>query len=98
MQHFKLAPPTKSPFGAFLASYYNLLMMKMARKTARNEAVAQNKAMYGSRMFNSILIFSSVEKDDINKKVPKGNKMNHADLLKHQVFIYTPESLRKKNT
>lgn len=97
MQTYKLAPITESPIWAFLFSYYDLLMMWLARKTAKNEAIAQNKAMYGSKMFNSIIVFSSVEKDDINSKVPKGNKMNHAELLKHQVFIYTPESVRKKN-
>ena len=98
MQTYKLAPETDSPIWAFLFSYYNKFIMSLARKTAQNEAIAQNKAMYGAKMFNSIIVFSSKEKDDINKKVPKGNKMNHAELLKHQAFIYSPESIRKKNT
>lgn len=97
MQTYKLAPQTESPIWAWVFSYYDKFMMYLARKTAKNQAVSNNKAMYGSKMFNSIIVFSSVEKDDINKKVPKGNKMNHAELLKHQVFIYTPESVRKKN-
>ena len=98
MQTYKLAPQTESPIWAWAFSYYDKFMMRLARKTAQNQAVANNKAMYGSKMFNSIIVFSSVEKDDINMKVPKGNKMNHAELLKHKVFIYTPESVRKKNT
>ena len=98
MQTYKLTPPTESPFWSWLFSYYNRFMMSLAKKAAQNEAIAQNKTMYGSRMYNSIIVFSSKEKDDINRKVPKGNAMNHAELLKHKVFIYTPESVRKKNT
>ena len=73
-------------------------MMSLARKYARNQAVALNRAMYGSKMFNSIIVYSSVEKADINAHVPKGNKMNHADVLKHMVFFYRPEEVRKKIT
>lgn len=97
MQTYHLAPQTEKPIWAFLFSYYDKFMMFLAKKTARNQTIAQNKAMYGAKMFNSIIVFSSVEKDDINKKVPKGNKMNHAELLKHKVFLYTPEGVRKKN-
>ena len=98
MQTYKLAPETESPILAWMYSYYDKFMMRLARKTAQNRAVAENKAMYGSKLFNSIVVFSSIEKDDINRRVPTGNKMNHAQLLKYQVFIYTPESVRKKNT
>ena len=98
MQTYKLTPETNSPFWAWAFSYYDRIRMSMVKKAAQNQAIAQNKAMYGTRMYNSIIVFSSTEKDDINKKVPKGNKMNHAEMLKHQVFMYTPESVRKKFT
>lgn len=98
MQYFRLAPPTQSPVLAVMYSRWDRWMMNLARRYAKNQAIAQNKAMYGSKMFNSIIVFSSVEKADINAHVPKGNAMNHAEVLKHKVFLYTPESVRKKIT
>lgn len=98
MQTYKLIPLQDKPFADYIATSCNKAIHWLARKTAENKVSYTNKAYYGSEMFESIIVFSSVDKDDINKKMPKGNKMNHADLLKHQIFIITPESLRKKNT
>jgi len=98
MQTYRLIPLVDKALPDYIATTVNRAVHWLARKTAENKVKYANKAYYGSLMFGRIIVFSSVEKDDINKKVPKGNKMNHAELLKHQIFIITPESLRKKNT
>ncbi len=98
MQTYRLIPLQDKPIADYIASTINKAIHWLARKTAENKVKYTNKAYYGSEMFGAVIVFSSTEKDDINKKMPKGNKMNHAVLLKHQIFIITPESLRKKNT
>lgn len=97
MQYYRLLKPVNNLPVDFLISRYNRFMHKLAYKAAEGQVAATNKSYYGAEMFGSIVIFSSVEKDDINRKMPKGNKMNIAELLRHKVFLITPNDLRKKN-
>ena len=71
-------------------------MLWWAKRYAKRKAIDLNKAMYGSQMFGSILVYSSKEKADINSGVPKGNHMNHAKVLAWSLFIITPQQARKK--
>jgi len=98
MQYYKLIKPVSRPLWDYFITRYNMLMRKMAEKSAKQQCLTTNKGYYGAEMFGSIVVISSVERDDMNRKVPKGNKMHYAEFARHQVFRFTPESLRKKNT
>ena len=98
MQDFRLLAPSENPFAGYMGSLWNRFMNYLAREYARNEVRATGKSFYGFEMFGRITVMSSVERDDINRKMPKGNKMHIAETLRHKVFHITPESLRKKNT
>ena len=97
MQKYHLAKPVDDPIMNWFASLYNKFMYHLARKAAKNMCLSKNKAIYGIELYNSIHVMTSIEKRDIDKLMPKGNKMNIAKTLEHQSFIYTPEQLRKKS-
>ena len=98
MQIYRLIPTGDNMVATYVATIYNRFMHYLAKQSAINQCKYTGKSYYGAEMFGSIVIFSSVEKDDINRKIAKGNKMNIAELLRHKIFHVTPESLRKKIT
>lgn len=98
MQRFKLYPQTSTVIGNFIEDNYNAFILKLARRSAIKMCEYKNKTIYGLEMYNAIHIMTSIEKKDIDKVMPAGNKMNIAETLKHQTFMITPESIRKKNT
>ena len=98
MQKFKLYPKTTSAIGNWIANIYNVRMNKLAKRSAWKMCEYKNKAIYGLEMYNTIHVMTSVEKKDIDKAMPKGNRMNIAKTLQYQTFLITPEMLRKKNT
>jgi len=98
MQYYRLIRPTGSGIWDYFITKYNVFMRRLAYRSAENQVRATGKSYYGAEMFGSIVVMSSVEKDDINRKMPKGNAMNHAEFLRHKVFHVTPEMVRKKIT
>lgn len=98
MQIYRLIPVGDNVVATYIATIYNRFMHYLAKESAINQCKYTGKSYYGCEMFGSICVFSSVEKDDINQKMPKGNKMNIAELLRHKIFHITTDYLRKKNT
>ena len=93
MKRFKLYPKTETAIGHLIAGWYNSIMAKLARKAAVKMAANKNKAIYGIEISNAIHVMTSIEKRDIDKAMPRGNKMNIAKTLEYQTFlIYPPRS------
>ena len=93
MKKFKLYPRTETALGHLVSGLYNGWMAKLARKAAVKMAANKNKMIYGIEVYNSIHVMTSTEKRDIDKAMPKGNKMNIAKTLEYQNFIIYPPRL-----
>ncbi len=95
MQRFKLLKDSDDGMTNFMVSIYNRFMHKLSYRAGMNMAISKNKAIYGIEMYGAIHVMTSIEKRDIDKVMPKGNKMNIASTLEHQTFLIYPETARR---
>jgi len=92
MKYYSKIPRSERLWIDWIASSINRIIFWVARRIALSESKAHGgMRYYVLDVFDSYMIVSSREKRDIDMKMPKGKKMNFAELMRSQVYI-TPHT------
>lgn len=91
MIQYRKLQPTYRPLQDAIIVWWNSLLLRMAKQQCKRMASGEGRPHYIVDMHSVLIVLNSAEKDDINKKVPKGSQMDYPTFLRNKIYEVTKD-------
>ena len=83
---YKKLRPTSKPLWDLFIIWINRYTLAMAKKNARELSKSEGRPYSILDQSDLFILLNSSEKDDINRKMPKGAEMGINEFYKHRIY------------